>query len=60
MENLVALIAILTAGGLIVLAPLFIMLIYKAWKENKDEHPTTQTQTQPVVFIPRKESINIC
>lgn len=35
MENALALIAILTAGGLIVLAPLFIMLLYKVWKENK-------------------------
>jgi len=36
-ENLIALIALLTAGALIVIAPLFIMLIYKAWKENKHD-----------------------
>jgi hypothetical protein len=34
MENLVALIVLLTAGGLIVIAPLLVMLLYKVWKEN--------------------------
>jgi len=36
-ENLIALIALLTAGALIVIVPLFIMLVYKAWKENPND-----------------------
>jgi hypothetical protein len=37
-ENLLALIALLTAGGLIVIAPLLILLVYKFWKENPDDN----------------------
>lgn len=35
MENVFALIILLTMGGLIVIVPLFIMLVYKAWRDNK-------------------------
>jgi len=37
MENALQIIMLLIAGALIVLIPLFIMLIYKAWKENPND-----------------------
>ena len=43
MTNVLALITLLTVGGLIVIAPLYLILFYKFWKENKDEHSTNET-----------------
>ena len=37
MENAFQIIILLMAGGLIVLIPLFIMLVYKVWKENPND-----------------------
>jgi hypothetical protein len=37
MTNVLALITLLTVGGLIVIAPLYLILFYKFWKENKDD-----------------------
>jgi hypothetical protein len=37
MLNALTWIALLTAGAVVVIAPLLIMLVYKAWKENPND-----------------------
>jgi len=46
MQDVLAWIVLLSAGGLIVIAPLFIMMVYKSWKENPDDIASTQKETQ--------------